>query len=219
MGKFRRLSLLLTILGISAIVYAISPIVYFELRYAPLLAKGSLTSPTPDLLAVSILNLSSTDYTKASNWFPTVATPDHKTVSSYTLSIPKLGIRDALVSTVSDDLLKSLVHYSGSSLPGQKGNAVIFGHSTLPQFFNPKNYKSIFSTLHTLKVGDTVTVTFDGVLYQYAILAITVVDPKDVSVLEQQYDASSITIITCTPPGTYWKRLVIKGNLDRLSAT
>lgn len=206
------LPLLLIIIGVGVISYVIAPIAFFQLTNAAKLTNGGVVSPIPEILSTL-----TTDYTKASNWFPTAthnnpATPS--LVSSYWLSIPKLNIDSALVSTTNDDLFKNLVHYSGSSLPGEFGNAVIFGHSTLPQLFNPKNYKTIFSTLHTLKVGDELVIDVDGVTYKYSIFEIKVIDPQDISVLEQKYDNSYVTVITCTPPGTYWKRLVIRGKVE-----
>jgi len=100
-------------------------------------------------------------------------------------------------------------------LPGQYGNTVIFGHSVLPQFFNPKNYKTIFSTLPTLKKGDEILIDFDGVLYRYEVVSLQEVLPENVSVLEQHYNAEYLTLITCVPPGTYLKRLVATARLVR----
>jgi sortase A len=42
---------------------------------------------------------------------------------------------------------------------------------------------------------------------------IFVVDPNDFGVLDQDKDGSYLTLITCTPPGTYLKRLVVKAKL------
>lgn len=213
------LSLTLVTIGFVILFYVASPIVLFQLKYATENAGTSFVAPIPDVLANSIVNLSGVDYGKASNWFPATETKkDTPKISSYWLSIPKLGIIQATVSTVSDDLFKNLVHYGGSALPGEVGNAVIFGHSTLPQLFNPQNYKTIFSTLHTLKVGDEFATAVDGVTYSYKISQIKVIDPADISVLSQDADGSYVTIITCTPPGTYWKRLVIKGKLKNLNS-
>jgi len=35
------------------------------------------------------------------------------------------------------------------------------------------------------------------------------VQPTDLSVLEQRFDGRYLTLITCTPPGTYLRRLVV----------
>ena len=148
-------------------------------------------------------------------WYPAqpqkrVVTP----VNTYTLSIPKLKIDNAMVVIAGDDLGKSLVHYGGTGLPGQYGTAVVFGHSTLPQFYSPTNYKTIFSLLPTLKIGDEIDITYDDMRYRYVIYEMIVLDPSDLSVLEQRFDDSYLTLITCVPPGTYWKRLNVKAKLS-----
>jgi len=155
-------------------------------------------------------------YSNANTWFPTK--PQKKvniTVNTYMVSIPKLRINQAVVTVAGDDLSESLVHYGGTPLPGQYGNTVIFGHSTLPQFYNPKNYKSIFSTLPTLQKGDDIRIHYDGVDYTYVIYDMVVVDPTDLSPLEQRFDDSYLTLVTCVPPGTYWKRLNVKAKLEK----
>ncbi len=157
--------------------------------------------------------------TDANSWYPTK--PQKKVVSpvnAYTLSIPKLKIKDASVVIGGNDLSKSLIHYGGTGLPGEYGTTIVFGHSTLPQLFNPTDYKTIFSTLPTLKRGDEIFVTYDGVEYRYVIFDMTVTDPTDLSPLEQQFDNSYITLITCVPPGTTWKRLNVKAKLVRLAS-
>jgi len=159
----------------------------------------------------------SVDFTNANAWYPSmpqkhVVTP----VNSYTISIPKLKIFDANVLIGTDDLNESLIHYGGTGLPGEFGTAVVFGHSTLPQFYNPKNYKTIFSLLPTLTKGDEILVSYDGVQYRYEVYELIVVEPTDVAVLEQRFDNSYITLVTCVPPGTYWKRLNVKAKLKAL---
>ena len=157
------------------------------------------------------------DYTNANVWFPT--SPQKKVVAlvnSYTISIPSLRIKNAQVQIGGDDLSKSLIHYGGTSLPGEFGNTVIFGHSSLPQLFNPNNYKTIFSELPSMKTGDTFSIYYDGISYTYSVFDLVVVDPTDLSVLEQKYDDSYVTLVTCVPPGTYWKRLNVHARLKKV---
>ena len=109
--------------------------------------------------------------------------------------------------------MESLIQYPGTALPGQYGNPVVFGHSVLPQFFNPQNYKTIFSTLPTLKEGDEILIDFDGITYRYEVVSLHEVLPENVSVLEQRYNTEYLTLITCVPPGTYLRRLVVTARL------
>jgi sortase A len=185
---------------------------------APVARAGSLSpvayaaSPTDSLVASG-----TTDFANANMWYPTAPQKRVATeVNTYTLSIPKLKIQNAMVTIAGDDLGTSLVHYGGTGLPGQYGNAVVFGHSTLPQFYSPTNYKAIFSLVPTLKIGDEIIVTYDGVQYRYVIYEMVVLDPTDLSVLEQRFDDSYLTLVTCVPPGTYWKRLNVKAKLSNI---
>lgn len=172
-----------------------------------------IITPISDIGSVAYA-ASPSDTLNANIWYPTV--PQKRVasqVNTYTLSIPKLKIHDALATISGDDLKSSLVHYGGTGLPGQYGTAVVFGHSALPQFYQPTNYKTIFSLLPTLKVGDEIFVTYDGVTYTYTVFEMIVLEPTDLSTLEQRFDDSYLTLVTCVPPGTLWKRLNVMAKL------
>jgi len=101
-------------------------------------------------------------------------------------------------------------------MPGEYGNVAIFGHSTLPQLYDEKDYKTIFTYLPSLEKGDKILIQVGDLEYEYVVDDMFVVNPDKISVLDQRYDASYVTLITCVPPGTYWKRLVIRSKLVQL---
>ena len=138
------------------------------------------------------------------------------TITHYSLSIPKVKIENADVSAIDTDLSSHLVHFPGTVLPPKKGNAVVFGHSTLPQLYDPTNYKTIFANIHNLAIGDKLLVKVNDALYTYKIISMSIVDPQDTSYMNQHADDSYFTIVTCTPPGTIWKRLIIKSKLEKI---
>jgi sortase A len=179
-------------------------------------AVPSLSEATSVLGVFNIFSNNLRDFTKASVWFPNRPQgqlTSTKAVSEYNLSIPRLNIKDARVVVGGEDLTGSLVHYLPESMPGEYGNVAIFGHSTLPQLYNQKDYKTIFTYLPSLEKGDTVEVKVGDIKYEYEVTNSFVVDPSEVSVLEQTKDGSYLTLVTCVPPGTYWKRLVVKARL------
>ena len=195
------LSVLLLVGGVVFLANAALPILLYQLR---------------DKTKLEVLGEESLlDYTKPSSWFPTAPRlPSRPSkISHYTLRIKKLKIEEAVVEVGGNDIMESLVQYSGTALPGQYGNPVIFGHSSLPQFFNVRNYKTIFATLPTLEEGDVILVDFDGVHYRYQVIKMIEVDPTDISVLAQYYDSQYLTLVTCVPPGTYLRRLIIRAKL------
>ncbi len=145
------------------------------------------------------------DYTKASNWFTNGSEKsvlENSRVSFFTLSIPALDIEDATVSIGGEDLKKSLVQYSGTALPGRIGNAVIFGHSVLPIYYDPTDYVSIFSTLPTLEEGDEIYVNYDGVKYKYVVETMFEVLPTDIYILDQDSGDSRLQRCGSLPEGT-----------------
>ncbi|MEK7165366.1 MAG: class E sortase, partial [Patescibacteria group bacterium] len=166
-----------------------------------------ITPVAEDVIGSALAKDKDIDYMKASNWFPKSPARTSTAGGYYTISIPKLRIINAKVRIGTDDLTKNIIHYGGTGLPGKAGNAVLFGHSILPQFYDPNNYLSIFSLLPKLKEGDDIFVRYDGVDYRYEVTVARVAAPDDVAGLEQRYDDSYVTLVTCVPPGTYLERL------------
>ncbi|MFZ3069019.1 MAG: sortase [Microgenomates group bacterium] len=166
--------------------------------------------------------LSDLDYTKASSWFPgdTQNNPftapkmdDGNIPEFYSISVPSLGLADVQVSLFDEDLTKHLVQYPQTALPGELGSPVIFGHSTLPQFYNPLKYTTIFSNLPKIKLGSDVFVKYKDAEYTYRVTSIIEVKPSELWVLKQNYNAKTIKLITCVPPGTTLRRLVVEATL------
>jgi|WetSurMetagenome_2_1015567.scaffolds.fasta_scaffold293823_2 sortase A len=221
--KFLRLtSALLLLIGLLTIAYVLFPIISWQLYFQPVFASQNITISIPrsNIVDLAKNSIDSTDYTKAENWFknfnPNPNLKNQTDIPTYAISIPKINIKGAVVSTIDTDLEKHLVNYQGTGIPGKDGNAVIFGHSTLPQLFNPKDYKTIFANVYKLKNDDLIYATVNDVIYTYKIFKTIVVDADDSSALVQDYDNSYLTLVTCTPPGTIWKRLIIKARLEKI---
>ena len=217
----RAVSISLLGLGAAILIWVLWPILSFSIingdKFASIVKPVSDGNGTSSVVYAATNPISGgSEFTNANAWFPT--SPQKKVVSpvnTYLLSIPKLKINNATVTVAGDDLGVSLVHYGGTALPGEYGNTVVFGHSTLPQFYNPKSYKTIFSTLPTLKEGDEIDIAYDGISYVYKVFEMFVSEPSDLSALEQRFDDSYLTLITCVPPGTYWQRLHVRAKLVR----
>ncbi len=214
------------IFRIAAIISGISGIVILIGVFYPIVSYNStLISPLgenpelrPNIAGVADTNSTSNDFTQASNWFVGGAkSSDFKAskIQYFTISIPKLKIVDSTVAIGGEDLNKSLIQYPGTALPGRPGNTVIFGHSILPIFYNPKNYVSIFSLLPTLKKDDEIYINYDGVSYVYKVETMFEVLPTDIQVLDQDSSDSFVTLVTCVPPGhpNDPKRLIVRARV------
>lgn len=222
---FKLLSFGVVVVGAILFSYTFFPIISWQVYFAPVFASQKIQAPIPngtvlsptnisDLIA-SATNLISTDYTNAYNWYPG-AEHGNSQITTYKISIPKLGIRNAVVTNADSDLTKHLVQFNEDTFPPKVGNSIIFGHSTLPQLYDPNSYKTIFANAYKLTAGDEIIVQTNNKQYGYKIDNVTVVEPTDTTVLAQNFSDSFLTIITCTPPGTIWKRLVIKARLEKI---
>lgn len=128
--------------------------------------------------------------------------------------IPKINVSAPIVyadSVAEDEVMKDLesgvVHYANTAKPGENGNAVIFGHSS-NDWWESGDYKFVFALLGKLEVGDQIQVNYSSRKYVYEVTEKKVVEPSEVSVLNPTPNPV-LTLITCTPPGTAWQRLII----------
>lgn len=200
--------------GITILFSTLFPILSYEWEASqkyPILISPLVNEETGDF------KFSSSDSTKLTTWFNENKEKDFisQKVQFYTLSIPKLKIESATVALGKEDLKENLVQYPGTALPGKTGNTVVFGHSILPQYYDPANYTSIFSTLSTLKKGDEIYADYDGISYKYRVESMFEVRPSDVQILEQTSNNSYLSLVTCSPPGHPLKprRLIVRARL------
>lgn len=104
------------------------------------------------------------------------------------IAIPRLGLSVMVVEGTGDaDLRHAAGHISGTALPGQVGNIGISAHRDT--FFRP---------LRNIRDNDIIAFTTLRGEYRYRVVAATIVDPSDVSVLAPGED-EILTLVTCYP--------------------
>lgn len=205
--------------GLIMLANVLIPITLPLLKSKPKLIDPSAVSAAPNVFVVNVLGVSHQDNRSPQSWFElpasTSITPIPSKLKYFTISIPRLGMDNITVEINGTDLQKNAIHFPGTVLPGSFGNSVIFGHSSLPQLYRPENPVTIFNPLLDAQIGDQILVNHDGVNYTYIVKDIVEVNPSQVEVLSQKYDRHQLTLITCTPLGTYWKRFVVKAELEK----
>jgi sortase A len=123
------------------------------------------------------------------------------------ISIPRIGIRNALVYDRGIDATGvmliapgySVTHY-GFSAPFGTGNAVLYGHDDIQG--------NIFGHLYDLRPGDTVQIIVGGETQSYRVTGHQIVAPTAVSILAPTLDVR-LTIITCWPFNVDNKRWIV----------
>ncbi len=110
-------------------------------------------------------------------------------------------------------LTKGVAHAKGSVFPGRTGNVFIFSHSSV-DFYEAMRYNSVFYLLDKLNAGDNIFLYMDGNKYRYQVFEKTLVEPTNVSYLMEKTDRKLLTLMTCWPPGTTYKRLIVRAQLQ-----
>ncbi|RJO59957.1 class E sortase [candidate division WS5 bacterium] len=131
------------------------------------------------------------------------------------LIIPKINVNTPIVyantkdeKVVQDLLHNGVVHYQDTAKPGEVGNSFITGHSS-NYWWDTGKYNYVFTLLDKLERGDQAVVYYNNKKFVYTVRDKLVVEGSDMSVLAPT-DTPVLSLMTCTPPGTSWKRLVVR---------
>lgn len=129
--------------------------------------------------------------------------------------VPKINVNAPIIyadtkdeKTIEGLLHNGVVHYQDTAPPGTVGNSFITGHSS-NYWWDTGKYNQIFVMLDKLEAGDQVVTYHNGKKFVYTVRDKVVVAPEDMSVLAPT-DTPVLSLMTCTPPGTSWKRLVVR---------
>jgi sortase A len=115
-------------------------------------------------------------------------------------------------------LTKGVAHAKGTAYPGHAGNTFIFAHSSV-DWYIANRYNSVFYLLHKLEKGDKIEMYYKKKKYVYEVTVKKYVDASDVSYLNSQNSLNSLntsilTLMTCWPPGTTYKRLIVQAKIS-----
>src|SRR3989338_4293517 len=135
---------------------------------------------------------------------------------NFSVVIPKIGANAKILSNIDasdekaylDALNKGVAHALGTKFPGESGHIFLFAHST-DYFWNVGTYNAIFYLLNKLAKGDEVDVFFQGQRYVYRVVDRVIADPSQVEYLTRKSNKEFLTLQTCWPPGTSFKRLLV----------
>jgi LPXTG-site transpeptidase (sortase) family protein len=187
------------------------PLILNSFKYSP---KASDT-PGPQVATYQELQT-----TKMADSAP--LSPGEVVPATNTIVIPKIGVNAPVIflnsrdeKTIEANLANGVVHYQGTANPGEVGNTFITGHSSNFWWIQGQ-YNYVFVNLDKLAVGDQTVVYYNGKKFVYQVTGTKVVLPTDTSVLAPT-DTPTLTLMTCTPAGTNWKRLIV--SLDQVSPT
>lgn len=183
------IGIILTGAGLSIIGMTFYPIIFNELTFAVRSIQTSIPEETPIDDAFGII-------------------------------IPKLGANGRIIANIDpyDEkeyqyaLTQGVAHAKGTAFPGTVGNVFLFSHSSV-NFYDAIRYNSIFYLISKLEKGDEIDLYYKKNKYVYRVTEKKMVDPKDTSYLTKETSEKTVTMMTCWPPGTTYKRLLVRAIL------
>lgn len=144
--------------------------------------------------------------------------------TDFSIVIPKIRVNANVVKNVDPfdsriyqkALTEGVAHAKGSGLPGFPGNIFIFAHSAI-NWYQASQYNSIFYLTSKLEPGDEIFIYYKGSKYRYSVTEKKIVAASEINYLSDSQNAttqstSSLTLMTCWPPGTDLNRLIILAN-------
>lgn len=137
--------------------------------------------------------------------------------TDYSIVIPKLGAAAPIVKDVDSldpsiyqrALTKGVAHANGTANPGENGNIFLFAHSSA-DLFTASRYNSVFYLVHHLDNGDEINLWYQGIERHYQVISKEYVSASDTEYLTRKTSVETLTLMTCWPPGTTYKRLIIE---------
>jgi len=140
--------------------------------------------------------------------------------TDFGIVIEKIGVNAPIVADVDttsheaymEAMSHGVAHAKDTAKPDEVGNIYLFAHSTL-NFWEYGEYATVFTTLHQLDPGDKVVVFYKGRRYDYRVAEKEIVPGFDVTPLTRSSSRRLLTLQTCDPPGTTWRRLIIVAEL------
>ncbi|HEB13089.1 MAG TPA: sortase [Actinobacteria bacterium] len=127
------------------------------------------------------------------------------------IKIPKIGLEQVVSKGVGVEVLKNGPgHYTGTAVPGQRGNVAIAGHRV--------TYTHPFNRIDELDNGDKIILETADNIYEYRVRSSQQLEPDDLSALQPTDDAR-LTLTTCTPKYSARYRLDVQASLEKITST
>jgi LPXTG-site transpeptidase (sortase) family protein len=136
--------------------------------------------------------------------------------ANFGIYIPKIKANAPVIANVDPNnenaytnaLYKGVAHAKGTSTPDTNGNIFLFAHSAV-NFYEQRKFNVYFYLLTELQKDDPIYVSYKNVIYQYKVLDIKKVDPTETKYLGKYMNEDTLTIMTCWPAGTDYKRIIV----------
>lgn len=134
----------------------------------------------------------------------------------FSLVVPKISANSKVVADVDANneseyqraLTRGVAHAAGTAYPGEEGNVFIFAHSGV-DFAEAVRYNAVFYLLGKMEQGDEIKIFYKGDELRYNVRERKIVDADQIRYMEGEEGKKTLTLMTCWPAGTTFKRMVV----------
>lgn len=195
------------ILGLSIVIGLIS-LIYLLVIYSPIIAIETRYQ------SLSLIEEITGKRSFKSLFVPELDTTDPK-LQQASIEIPSLYLHEPVIFNVnpadkaeySVALQSGIAHALKTGLPGSGELGYYFAHSSNPEF--REQYNAVFYLLNKLETGDVIYIWNEGEKHTYIVTKKEETSPNYVDFVTQTYNAETVVLQTCWPPGTTSRRLLV----------
>ena len=137
--------------------------------------------------------------------------PEHISIASVDLDLPVQNPETRDIEKLDELLKKGPARYVDSALLGQKGNILVFAHSShLPVVHN--NMYKAFNRIPELESGDIITITGGDKKYVYSVTSVRRTDAEE-ELIDLSPKGDYLTLVTCDTLTSKSSRWILEAEL------
>lgn len=134
------------------------------------------------------------------------------------IEIPEIGLAAAVenptstsVAALDRALLTGAVRYPTSAKLGEKGNVILFGHSSYLPIVNNRAFKA-FNGIEKLEAGDQILITGSSRTFVYEVVSVREADAEE-DAIPLTATGNRLTLATCDSFGKKSDRFIVTADL------
>lgn len=139
------------------------------------------------------------------------ALPMRVRISAIGLNLPLSNPDTRDIAKLDEYLKDGPARYVDSALLGEKGNVLLFGHSSHLPVVHNQMYKA-FNRIPELEAGDVIEVDGGGKTFTYRVLSVKTVNAEE-GIIDLSREGNRLTIVTCDTLTSKSSRFVVNAEL------
>ena len=137
--------------------------------------------------------------------------PERIAISAIGLDLPVQNPSTRDIETLDEYLKEGPVRYVDSARLGEKGNVLIFAHTSHLPVVKNQMYKA-FNRIPELKAGDVISIEGDGRKYIYTVLSVRQADAEEATISLATTLGKRLTLVTCDTLTSKTSRFILEAD-------